>query len=292
MSVPIPDCHVGFTPACIPIISDIRAEAEQDVARSGLKGTYTAPAVEKAFEIVTLLGEHPDGLLVSEMAAQLGRSVGELFRIVVVMEQMGYLARSSRTDRYAVTYRLLDAAFRATPAQDLVSAALPEMHALARNAGQSCHLVVLNERTGLVVASVQQAGPRGFSVRVGGAVDLIKSCSGQLLLAFLGEGPAGPVLAEAEEQGTLADRQSLEQRLAVIRAHGYDTRPSPITRGVTDISFPVYGFDGQVAAAVTIPFLELIDGSQKVDFGAAREMLRTTADRISDGLGYRGEQAI
>ena len=257
------------------------------MARNGLKGTYTAPAIQKAFEIIELLAGYPDGLLVSEMAAHLGRSVGELFRIAVVMEQSGYLAKSPRTDRYAVTYKLLETAYRATPAQNLVRAALPRMRVLANDAGQSCHLVVPNGGSGLVIASEQQLGPRGFSVRVGGEVEMIMSCSGQVILAFSTPQQADQIIAAAEEEAPSIDRQSLEQRLSVIRAHGYDSRPSPITRGVIDISFPVFGFDGQVVAAFTIPFLELIDGSQKVDLSSAREMLRSATAQVSEALGYR-----
>jgi DNA-binding IclR family transcriptional regulator len=119
---------------------------------------------------------------------------------------------------------------------------------------------------------------------------MIKSCSGQVILAFSQPQRAEQIIAAVEEEHrTSVDREGLAQRLVVIRAHGYDSRPSPITYGVTDISFPVFGFDGQVAAALTIPFLELIDGSQKVDLGAAREMLRRAAAQISDALGYRPE---
>lgn len=258
--------------------------------RNGLKGTYTAPAIEKAFEIVELLAEHPEGLLVSEMAAHLHRSLGELFRIAIVLEQLGFLAKSARTDRYRVTYKFLEIAYRATPAQDLVRAAAPEMQALALEADQSCHLVVANEGSGLVVAREQQSGPRGFSLRVGAKIDMIKSCSGQVLLAFSDPQRADQIIAAAEkEQGAIADRHGLAQRMAAIRAHGYETRPSSVTAGVTDISFPVFGFDGHVVAALTIPFLELIDGSQNVDLAAAREMLRRTVASISDALGYHGQ---
>jgi DNA-binding IclR family transcriptional regulator len=263
-----------------------------EMARTSLKGTYTAPAVEKAFQIIELLADHPDGLLVSEMAAHLGRSVGELFRVAVVMEQFGYLRRSARTDRYTVAYKLLETAYRATPAQDLVRAALAEMQGLAQDAGQSCHLVVSNAGSGLIVACEQQPGPRSFSLRVGATIDMIKSCSGQVILAFSQPQRAEQIIAAVEEEhGTAVDREGLAQRLVVIRAHGYDSRPSPITYGVTDISFPVFGFDGQVIAALTIPFLELIDGSQKVNVGAAREMLRRAAAQISDALGHRPESS-
>jgi len=259
------------------------------MARSGPKGTYTAPAIEKAFEIIELLADYPDGALVSEMAARLGRSLGELFRIVIVLERLGYLRKSARTDRYTVAYKLLEMAYRATPAQNLVRAALPEMQGLALEAGQSCHLVVANAGHGLVIASEQQAGARGFSVRVGARIDIIKSCSGQLILAFSDAQRAEQIITAAEsERETPVDRAWLADRLAEIRERGYDSRQSPVTHGVTDISFPVFGFEGRVIAALTIPFLELIDGSQKVDTVEARDMLRRRVAAISDTLGYKG----
>jgi len=258
------------------------------MARNGPKGTYTAPAIEKAFEIIELLADHPDGALISEMATRLGRSVGELFRIVIVLERLGYLRKSLRTDRYTVAYKLLDTAFRATPAQDLARAALPEMQGLAHETGQSCHLVVPNAGSGLVIACEQQPGTRGFSLRVGARIDIIKSCSGQVILAFCSPQRAEQIIAAAEaERDAPVDRPLLERRLAAVRKRGFDSRKSPITYGVTDISFPVFGFDGRVLAALTIPFLELIDGSQKVDLGAAREMLRQAVAKVSDTLGYQ-----
>jgi len=258
------------------------------MARTGLKGTYAAPAIEKAFEIVEVLATRPEGALISEIATQLGRSVGELFRIVVVLEQLGYLRKSSTSDRYTVAYKLLDLAFRATPAQDLVRAAMPEMQILALEAGQSCHLVVANGGRGMVIAREEQPGTRGFALKVGAQIDIINSCSGQTILAFSNIQHAERIVRAAEDQLNIkVDRGWLSDRMAIIRRLGYDSRKSPITYGVTDISFPVFGFDRNVVAALTVPFLELIDGSQKVDLEAVKEMLRIASARISDRLGYQ-----
>jgi len=258
------------------------------MARTGLKGTYAAPAIEKAFEVVEVRATRPEGALISESATQLGRSVGELFRIVVVLEQLGYLRKSSTSDRYTVAYKLLDLAFRATPAQDLVRAAMPEMQILALEAGQSCHLVVANGGRGMVIAREEQPGTRGFALKVGAQIDIINSCSGQTILAFSNIQHAERIVRAAEDQLNIkVDRGWLSDRMAVIRRLGYDSRKSPITYGVTDISFPVFGFDRNVVAALTVPFLELIDGSQKVDLEAVKEMLRIASARISDRLGYQ-----
>jgi DNA-binding IclR family transcriptional regulator len=262
-------------------------DLRKKMTRGGLKKTYAAPAIEKAFEVLEMLAGQPGGALVSEMAAHLNRSVGELFRIVIVMEQLGYLQKSSKSDRYTVAYKLLDLAYRATPTHNLVDAAMPEMRHLAVETGQSCHLVVVNGGAGLVIAREENPGMRGFSLRLGAEIDMIKSCSGQVLLAFMEPDRVNHAIALAEAaQGKAVDRDWLSGRLDMIRDHGFDRRKSPITHGVTDISYPIFGFDGTATAALTIPFLELIDGSQKVDFETGQALLKSAAEAISATLGF------
>ncbi len=252
------------------------------------KGNYAAPALDKAFLIIELLANKPQGMLVSEMATALGRSLGELFRIVVVMEDAGYLGKSPIDDRYRVTYKFLDIAYRATPARRLTAAALPEMAAMALAIGQSCHLVVIEGGNGLVIAREENPGTRGFALRVGALIDIARSCSGKVLLAFSSPLQLGRILDRAEAaQGRPIGRSQLADDLQRIQTEGFDLRESPITRGVTDISYPVFEFGGQCIAALTIPFLELIDGSQSVTIEDARRILAETTARISEQLGYQ-----
>src|SRR5581483_2164631 len=81
------------------------------------KTLYSAPAPEKGFDIIELLAAAPDGLTSSEIAQRLGRSLSEIFRILVVMERRGWLRKNPMSDQYSVSYRVLEHAFRATPAQ-------------------------------------------------------------------------------------------------------------------------------------------------------------------------------
>ncbi|AOH83322.1 IclR family transcriptional regulator [Sphingomonas panacis] len=251
------------------------------------KRQYAAPALDKAFMIIELLANEPRGLLASEIAAALGRSLGELFRIIVVMEDAGYLQKSAIDDRYSVTYKFLDIAYRATPARGLVQAAQPEMQRLALATGQSCHLVVPKTGEGLVIAREENPGVRGFALRVGASIELTRSCSGGIILAFSAPSVAERMLDRAESMAPAPiGRAALFTRLEEIRRDGFYTRPSPITRGVTDIGCPVMGFDGEFLAALTIPYLELIDGSQLVSIEEARAILLEAAKEISRQLGY------
>lgn len=251
------------------------------------KRQYAAPALDKAFMIIELLANQPNGLLASEMAVALGRSLGELFRIIVVMEDAGYLQKSPVDDRYTVTYKFLDVAYRATPARGLVQAAQPEMQRLSLATGQSCHLVVPKSSEGLVIAREENPGVRGFAVRVGASIELTRSCSGRVILAFSAFSVAERMLDRAEAlAGAPISRPALLKRLEDIRRDGFYFHRSPITLGVTDISCPVIGFENEFLAALTIPYLELIDGSQLVSIEEARSLLMVAARRISTLLGH------
>jgi DNA-binding IclR family transcriptional regulator len=256
------------------------------------RGSYAAPALDKAFMIIELLAANPQGLLATEMASALSKSLGELFRIIVVMEDAGYLEKSPLNDRYTVTYKFLDVAYRATPTRKLILTAAPEMQSLALAIGQSCHLVVHKNGEGLVIAREENPGTRGFALRVGASIDLVRSCSGQVLLAFSPPESVEKMLDRVEAlRGMPIGRAGLADRLNEVRKRGYDQRESPITRGVTDISYPIFAFGGELMAALTIPFLEFIDGSQLVKIDEARLKLSQTAANISSILGAEKPQA-
>ncbi|HVF95414.1 MAG TPA: IclR family transcriptional regulator [Sphingomonas sp.] len=253
------------------------------------KNVYAAPALDKAFDVIELLAAEPDGLTLTEIAGRLERSLSELFRIAVVMERRGYLVKDPATDRLVVAYKLLDLAWRATPARHLTAAAIPVMTALARDAEQSCHLVVRNRNQGLVVVREQSPAVSGFCVSTGAPIDLVRSCSGQVILAFSAPARTDAVIEELALGA--AEARRLRDRLETVRAQGYGLQPSTIAPGVTDISYPVRGFDGDLVAALTIPFLELIDGSQRIGLDAARERLAVAADALSTRLGWTGHGA-
>jgi DNA-binding IclR family transcriptional regulator len=81
-------------------------------------------------------------------------------------------------------------------------------------------------------------------------------------------------------------RASLESTLDRVRKLGYVLHRSPVTAGVTDISYPIRGLDGKVVAALTVPYLHVLDGSVPTTLDQARRLLEEAARRISQSLGF------
>lgn len=246
--------------------------------------SYHAPALEKGIDILELLAASPNGLSLSEIARGLGRSLSEIFRVVVVLDQRKWLHKASGGDRYTVTYHALDCVQRATPARTLAEVAAPVMVDLTQRIGQSCHLVVRSGDVGMVLHREDSHAPAGFAMRIGAIIDLATSCSGHVLLAFLERERCDSFIGDQSQLDDV-EKARLRDRVAKVRKRGFEQQPSARTRGVTDVSFPIFGFDGQLMAAVTVPYLDMVQDYRTTSLAEARLALCEASRRISIKLG-------
>jgi len=247
---------------------------------------YSAPALEKGLDVVELLATVRGGMTISEIATALDLSISQIFRMIVVMERRGWLFKD-QGDRYRVTYKVLDVAFKATPAQELAHVATPVMYTLSHDTNQACHLVVRQAASGLVVVRQEGPGTIGFSLRPGTVVNLFSSSSGHVLLAFA----EAAVTALVKSAPPEVDARKIQKRLNLVRRQGYESQDSARVMGVRDISYPIFGFGGGIVAALTIPYVTFIDGTRGVALEDARKMLSVAAATISQGLGAQSAAA-
>lgn len=214
---------------------------------------YRAPALQKGLEILELLAPSPTPMPTVDISAALGRSVSEIFRMIQVLEEYGYIARSG--EGYRVTNRLFALGMAQPPIRDLLSHALPVMRALAERTRQSCHLVMASGSEMVVVANVEAPGLLGFAIRMGYRRPLIHSASGHILMAFQADGGRDEMLRATVEAKLAFDRAALLRLLAKVRSTGFITMPSPMLTAITDLSAPIMQ-NGAALAALTVPFVD------------------------------------
>jgi DNA-binding IclR family transcriptional regulator len=261
------------------------SRAKASSGKSTTRRGYSAPALEKGMDIIELLADAESGLSVSEISQRLKRRMSELFRIIVVMEQRRWLQKDPETSRYSVTYHVLKLAHRGTPTQTLTSAAAPVMQELSTVINQSCHLVVRSGNQGLVILRQEnQKRHANLSVRLGAVIELASSCSGLVLLAHLDPAERELLLRNIPRPRGMSGAK-LAAALEKTRKRGYEIHPSPITAGVTDISYPIRGFDGKVIAALTVPYLHVLDNSLPTTVEKTRRLIEEATRRISQSLG-------
>lgn len=254
-------------------------------AQTKVPGRYRAPALEKGLDILELLSKHPDGLSQAEVARSLERSVGEIFRMLNCLVERGYLTIQRPGDRYVLTLKLFELSHRHAPLARLLDAALPLMHQLAESIHQSCHLVVMHEGRGIVIAQVDAPGEIGFAVRVGSVIQLASTASGRVLLAFQDEDDRRKLLERQQPALEAAEQAKLGALLDKARKRGHEEMESTRIRGVHDFSFPVLNHRGAAVAALTVPFIERLDRPDPGTAAMTRTALQDAARRLSGLLG-------
>lgn len=233
--------------------------------------------------MLELLAAQPHGLSLQEIARGLQRTPNELFRMLDVLVQRGYLSRLPDAT-YALTLRLFQLAQRHPPVERLLTVAMPYMERLARETGQSNHLCVHHDARLVVLARAEPPEPMSALVRQGAHFAFHDDrVSARVITAFQEGERQQLYLSELAGAGGGARRAALARRLDQIRARGYDEGPSDTLSGVIDICFPLFDHFGAVAA-LNIVYLKQRDA--RVDVAAARAALQNVAEAISRALGW------
>ena len=251
---------------------------------------YRAPALDKGLDILELLSGVDGGLTQAEIAKRLGRSPNEFYRMLDRLVRRGYVTRLDG-DRYSLTLKLFGLAQLHAPVRRLVSYATPLMRELAEASWQANQLVVFDRGSAVVIA--QQEAPRywGISIRVGSHISLFDTGSGHVLLAFHSPEERRMMIAEHLGSGEKAEQSAdFFARLDQIRDRGYEMMASLQTAGVYNLSAPVLGSDGKAIAALTIPYITLVNASTAPDITRTIALLQDTASRLSSLAGSDMQQ--
>lgn len=209
---------------------------------------YAAPALEKGLDILELLADQPGGLSQTEIAEGVGRSVGQIFRVLASLERRGYVTRDRQSGLYLFSMRMFDLAHRHPPLRGLIAVATGPMRDLADLVRQSCNLSVLDEGRVRVIAQVESPADFGYRVRVGATFPVETTATGSVLTGDSGE----PVI-----------------------------RPDPLQPGITDLVVPIRDARRTVAA-LTLPYVATTFSTTDADAVLAAAVKAAT--EISEGL--------
>ena len=271
-------------------MSSIETTAHKAAAAPG-KRSYSVPAAEKALDIIEFMAAQPEGLTVTELAVALGRTVHELYRVILVLEARGYLYRRANSDRYRLSLKLFELAHQTPSVRQLTDSALPIMQGLAPATQQSCHLVVMSGHEALIVLQIDSPLPMRYSVMLGAKFDFAETSSGVVIYAY------SPQHVRDRLDGWLArdGRSRIEiaqvaARAAAIARTGCEVKKSLAVEGVTNISVPVFDYLGHIVAALTVPYVP--QRAATVPPEKVRDLAMEAGRAISINLGAGSREAV
>jgi DNA-binding IclR family transcriptional regulator len=240
---------------------------------------YRAPALEKGLDVLELLAAEKSPLNLSAISQRLGRSSGELFRMLQVLEFKGFITTAENGTGYVLTNKLFALAMTQAPVRSLVETALPIMRKLSHDIGQSCHIAVASEDQIVVITRIERPGDLGFSVRIGYRREIARATSGLVLFAYQSEEVRRTWLKRCRLKGEAAD--AFVERANAVRDRGHHEAASDFVRGIVDLSAPILRSDVAVAA-LTVPFVH--SNPLVMEMPQAVEHVRAAARQISNHI--------
>ncbi|MCY0096338.1 IclR family transcriptional regulator [Hoeflea ulvae] len=254
---------------------------ESDDVKSG---KYTAPALSKGLDILELLASDADGMRKSDIAKALDRSISEIFRMLAVLTERGYVSFEPSTERYALTTKLFEIAHRHPPIRRLSSVAIETMRKLALEVNQSIHLAIQHGDDILIIAQVDAPGNNVTSVRLGARVPMLQTASGAVLFGALSQSESKKFLQRAKN-GEPDILQSFLENVRTFEERGYCESRSAVIEGVFNISVPLRDYSGAIIAALTIPFITRLRTPHFVSREETRARLVEAGQEVTALLG-------
>lgn len=215
--------------------------------------SYAAPALEKGLDILEVLAAEGAPMSTRALAEALGRSKGEIFRMVHVLVARGYVEREPAGDRLMLSNRLFSLGMKTARARELVAVATPVVERFAGEVQQAAHLVVAHRGETVIIVACSGGADMNFSLKLGYRRPLADAHSGLILMSF-----QPPHLRERMIAESLVlmrdppDRASLAAELDAVRAEGGIIRQSRDIVGITDIVCPILVGEGRAVACVTV----------------------------------------
>lgn len=263
------------------------ADGVKAIAEREAKQAYGAPALEKGIDVIELLAGMSRGVTQSEIAQLLGRSLQEVYRVVMVLERRGYIQRQPGDDGFFLSTRLHDLSNRYPPLRRMLDIAIPIMNSASVEAYQAMHIAVLDHLDIRVIAQVDSPAPLGFRLRVGTQNPAAATASGRVLIAFQRPAIKDWAFGEIERTASADDARALEQRIEAIHRRGYEMIAGEGLQGITDVSFPILDADGHAMAVLTMPYLP--SAKERVSFEAACRAQFEAASAITRSFGGKLE---
>ena len=224
------------------------------------KSKYSAPALEKGLTIIEFLSGRNEGESLSSIGNGIGKSNTEIFRMISVLEDQGYVERMLERDKFRLTDKLFNLSLKQTNKKNLINLAIPAMERFARECQNSCHLSVRKGNEIVVVLRVDSPDNVCVVVPIGHHLPIVNSPSGHCMVAYSHPDQIQSDVAEIKRSKGAAAARKFKNLLQKIRENGYLIMRDGFAKGVVGISAPLIDLEQKTCVgAMTSPVLHLLN---------------------------------
>ena len=220
----------------------------------GETGPDFIEALARGLDVIRAFGPGRPTMSLSEVAAATGLARPTARRMLLTLEELGYI-RAVRGE-FALTPRVLELGMAYIGAASMWDIARPHMEQLVGYTGESSSLAQLDGSDIVYVARVAVPKIITIAVTIGTRFPALQTSLGKVLLAALPPDELERVLAEPSRSGLTPiwkpDVAERNRVLCEVRERGWSLTDEHLAPGIRSIAAPVRDGSNQVIAALNV----------------------------------------
>ncbi|MEX0958617.1 MAG: IclR family transcriptional regulator [Burkholderiales bacterium] len=242
----------------------------------------------KGLSVITAFGRDARKLTLSEAAAKSGLSRAGARRILLTLQQLGYVGCDGR--EFYLTPRILDLGYSyisTTPMWDLAERFMEEV---VNEVHESCSASVLDDTDIVYIMRVPTKKIMTISLSIGSRLPAWCTSMGRVLLGDLPEKALDATLARSDLRAytarTVTDRDKLKEMIQEDRRKGWSLVNQELEDGLISISVPLIDRNGRTIAAMNVSGQANRTSPTDVTRNIL-PVLKQAAEKINTALGLR-----
>ena len=211
-------------------------------------------SVVKATVLLSELGRHRDGINVTELAQSVKMSRPTAFRLLLSLEQTGFVERED--NRYKLGWKVAHLGRLADPYSGAVARVQPILDEYSSRLNETFSFVIMRGETDHEVIA-EASGSRYLATQtyLGGTYPLHASATGKIILADQDDEQVKTALPDKLESftaNTITSRAALLKELRRVREQGYAVTDEELEVGLFAMACPVRSQAGPLIGVFVI----------------------------------------
>jgi IclR family pca regulon transcriptional regulator len=218
-------------------------------------GAATLQGLERGLAVIQAFSHATPSMTLSEVARQTGISRATARRILLTLEELGFVRSDGR--RFTLSPRILSLGWAYLSSLSLWEVAQPFMQELSAEVQETCSATTLDLPDIVFVARVPSRRILMMSLGVGSRLPAYATAMGRVLLAGLPDEEVAAHLAshplEALTDRTTTDPERLRAIVGAVREQGFALVDEELELGLRSLSVPLRTTDdGRTLAALNL----------------------------------------
>ncbi len=239
-------------------------------------------ALARGLDIIAAFGAEHRSMSLSEVAAAAGLARPTARRLLLTLEELGYVR--SGDGAFELTPKVMNLGMAYVSSLGLWEIARPHMAALVARTSESSSMAQLDGSDIVYVARVSVPKLIALRVEIGTHFPAVQTSQGKVLLAALPPDQVTAALAQPSRSGLPPyigwSPEQLRDELAEVRARGWAVADEELAPGVRSVAVPVRDGTGTVRAAMNVTVHAAETSMQRL-LHDHLPLLLTTAGQIS-----------